>query len=60
MNNGIWNILDYGAVSSEEVNQSKAIQKAIDACQKHGGGTVIVPEGRYLTGDIRLRSNVTL
>ena len=35
MNNGIWNILDYGAVSSEEVNQSKAIQKAIDACQKH-------------------------
>lgn len=58
--NNTKNIIDYGAVSSVEINQSKAIQAAIDACWKDGGGEVIVPEGRYLTGDIRLRSNITL
>ena len=58
--NNTKNIIDYGAVSSVEINQSKAIQAAIDACWKDGGGEVIVPEGQYLTGDIRLRSNITL
>lgn len=58
--NSTKNIIDYGAVSSVEINQSKAIQAAIDACWKDGGGEVIVPEGQYLTGDIRLRSNITL
>ena len=59
-NNNTKNILDYGAVSSAEVNQSEAIQRAIDDCWKLGGGTVIIPEGEYLIGDIRLRSNITL
>lgn len=60
VNNSIWNVSDYGAASSKDINQTKAIQSAIDDCWKNGGGTVIVPEGQYLIGDIRLRSNITL
>ena len=45
----------YGAKTSAkpEKNQ-KAINKAIEACNKAGGGTVIVPAGVYETGAIRL------
>jgi len=39
---------------------SAAIAKAIDACAKAGGGHVVIPEGDFLTGPIRLRSHVDL
>ncbi len=39
---------------------TETIQKAIDSCSAEGGGDVIFPAGTYLTGGIRLRSNVTL
>ena len=54
------NILDFGAVADTDELQSKNIQAAIDYCFKNGGGEVVVPEGVYLIGDIRLRSNITL
>lgn len=38
----------------------KAIQKAIDAAAAAGGGTVHFAAGTYVTGSIRLRSNITL
>lgn len=53
------NIKDLGAVQSQ-TPQTEIIQKAIDECFLNGGGEVVIPEGRYLTGGIRLRSNVTL
>ena len=37
-----------------------AIQKAIDACSAAGGGTVVVPAGRFLTGPLKLASNLNL
>lgn len=37
-----------------------AIQKAIDRLHAKGGGTVIVPEGHWLTGRIELKSNINL
>lgn len=55
----IWNILDYGAVADGRLC-TKNIQKAIDACFLAGGGEVVIPAGEYLTGGVRLRSNVTL
>ena len=55
----VFNILDYGAVSGGSLCTDK-IQKAIDDCFLQGGGEVIVPEGRYLVGGLRLRSEVTL
>ena len=39
---------------------TKAIQKAIDRIAAKGGGTVIVPEGKWHTGRIILKSNVNL
>ena len=55
-------ITKYGAslkVNDAAKNQ-KAINKAIDACYKAGGGKVIVPEGTWNTGAITLKSNVNL
>ncbi|MBO7728169.1 MAG: glycoside hydrolase family 28 protein, partial [Oscillospiraceae bacterium] len=36
------------------------IQNAIDACTDLGGGRVVIPAGKYLSGTICLRSNVEL
>lgn len=53
------NILDFGAKPNIE-NQTEQIQKTIDYCFKNGGGEVIIPQGKFFTGGIRLRSNVFL
>ena len=37
-----------------------AIQKAIDDCSSGGGGTIQFPAGRYVTGTIQLKDNITL
>jgi len=37
-----------------------AIQAAIDACARQGGGTVILLPGTYLSAPILLKSNITL
>jgi polygalacturonase len=52
-------ITDYGAKQGGE-KCTKAIAKAILACNKAGGGRVVVPAGEWLTGAIHLRSNVNL
>jgi len=56
-----FNITKYGAKTTAKaaVNQ-KAIQKAIDACSKAGGGKVVVPKGTFMTGAITLKSHVNL
>ena len=53
-----YNILDFGAKSDVKFNNQKAIQMAIDECNKNGGGMVLVPNGFYLTGPISIKSNV--
>ena len=55
-------ITKYGAKASNTaaLNQ-KAIQKAIDACTKKGGGKVVIPAGeKFLTGAITLKDGVNL
>lgn len=52
-------IHDFGAKPDGKI-QTTAIQAAIDHCFLGGGGEVVIPEGIYLTGGIRLRSNITL
>lgn len=56
-----FNITKYGASlkASAAANQ-KAINKAIEACSKAGGGRVIIPEGTWKTGAIRMKSHVNL
>jgi polygalacturonase len=53
-------VTDYGAKGDSTTLNSTFIQNAIDACSKSGGGKVIFPAGRYLTGTIELKSNVTI
>ncbi|MBQ8408370.1 MAG: right-handed parallel beta-helix repeat-containing protein [Clostridia bacterium] len=53
------NIRDFGAVANGEL-QTRAIQDAIDRVFSAGGGEVVIPEGVFMTGSIRLRSNITL
>ena len=55
-----FSITTYGAVEGGEVNNTKAIADAIDACNKAGGGRVVVPAGTWLTGPIHFKSNVNL
>lgn len=53
-------IRDKGALPDGVSNNAAAIQQAINDVHQHGGGTVFVPRGRYATGPIELKSNVTL
>src|SRR5450631_1688249 len=55
-----FNIIKYGAVPDGMTLCSKAINAAIDACNKSGGGTVLVPGGLWLSGPIVLKSNTNL
>jgi len=55
-----FSILKYGAKAGGTIDCREAINKAIEACSKAGGGRVMVPAGVFLTGAIRLRSNVNL
>ena len=54
----MFNIKDFGAVGNGIVLDSPAIQDAIDAAYGAGGGTVYIPEGRYLCGTMHIRTNV--
>ncbi len=56
----VFNVEDYGAIGDGETKNTEAINEAIRSCADAGGGTVYFPAGRYLTGPITLRSNVTL
>ncbi|MBN2546580.1 MAG: glycoside hydrolase family 28 protein [Spirochaetes bacterium] len=53
-----FDITKFGAKGDSITDDNEAIQKAIDICAKEGGGTVIVPAGKYLTGPIFFKSNV--
>ena len=54
------NVRDYGATGGGTRLETAAINRAIGACAKAGGGTVVLPPGRYLSGTLTLRSHVTL
>lgn len=53
-------ITDYGAVGDSITDCTDAFRKAIEACHSAGGGHVVVPEGKFQTGPIHLKSNVDL
>jgi polygalacturonase len=55
-----FNVADYDAVGDGQTLDTRAIQVAIDACARAGGGTVFVPAGKYVTGSISLRDDITL
>jgi len=57
---GFYNVIDFGAKGDNKTNNTKAINAAIDAASKIGGGTVYFPAGNFLSFTIHLKSNITL
>jgi polygalacturonase len=55
---GIFDVARFGAVGDGRTLATQGIQRAIDACAHAGGGLVLVPPGRFLTGALTLRSNI--
>ena len=53
-------VTDYGAIGDGVTLATTAIQEAIDKVGADGGGVVVVPQGTYKTGTLRLRDHVTL
>lgn len=58
--NKTYNINDFGAVADGKTLNTAAFEKAIQTCTENGGGKVLVPNGKYLTGAIHLENNVNL
>jgi len=56
----VYNIRDFGAKGDRATLDTTALQAAIDACTRDGGGTVLVPAGTFTIGTVELKSNVTL
>lgn len=54
------NIIDYGAVGDGHTKNTDAFASAIQACAEAGGGRVVIPPGIWLTGSIKLQSNINL
>jgi polygalacturonase len=55
-----FDITRYGASNDGRADSTEAIAKAIDACASAGGGRVLVPDGVFVTGAIRLKTDVNL
>lgn len=55
-----YNIKDFGAKGDGTTLDTKAINDAIDAAAKAGGGTVYFPAGTYLSFSIRLKNHISI
>lgn len=55
-----FNIIKYGAKADGVTLNTKSINDAIIACNKKGGGVVVIPPGIWVTGPVELKSNVNL
>ena len=53
-----FSIVDFGA--KEGVKATEAFAKAMADCEAAGGGRVVVPKGKWLTGAVHFRNNCNL
>ncbi|MBQ9223667.1 MAG: exo-poly-alpha-D-galacturonosidase, partial [Prevotella sp.] len=60
MASSVYNVKDYGAKGDGKALDHIAINKAIEAAAQQGGGQVLLPQGVYLCGSIRLKSHIDL
>jgi polygalacturonase len=56
----LFDVRTFGATGDGKTIDSPAINKAIEAAEAAGGGTVILPAGNYVSFSIRLKSRVDL
>jgi hypothetical protein len=57
---GVFGVRDYGAAGDGKKVDTAAINKAVKACADAGGGQVRFGPGRYISGTVHLKDNVTL
>jgi hypothetical protein len=50
----------YGAIPGDGVEDSAAVQRAIDNAGASGGGDVVIPEGVFDVANLQLKSNVRI
>jgi DNA sulfur modification protein DndE len=55
-----FNIARYGAKPDGVTMCTQTINQAIEQCSQAGGGTVLIPQGLWLTGPIEMKSDVNL
>ncbi|WP_316930224.1 glycoside hydrolase family 28 protein [Flavobacterium gilvum] len=55
-----FNIVKFGAKADGITDNTNFFKKAIQECSKSGGGTVLVPKGKYKSSAIHLEDNVNL
>lgn len=55
-----YNILDFGASRDTSQVVTQAINAAIEQCHAQGGGRVLIPAGKYVSGTIFMKDNVEL
>ena len=53
-------ITDYGVVRDSTLLQTAAIQKVIDLAAEQGGGTVVIPQGTFLSSSLFFKSKTHL
>ena len=53
-------VTGYGAVGDGETMNTEAIQRTIDEAASQGGGVVVIPEGRFLTGALFFKPHTHL
>lgn len=53
-------VADFGGISDGVTLNTNAFEKAMEALDKKGGGTLIVPSGVWYTGPIVFRSNINM
>lgn len=58
--NKTFNVTQYGAVGDGKTLNTAAIQKTIDTASAAGGGIVLIPAGKFLTGPFKLASRINL
>lgn len=54
------NISNFGGIGNGQFKNTMAFKRAIDELSNMGGGTLVVPQGVWLTGPIELKSNINL
>jgi hypothetical protein len=55
-----FDVREYGARGDGETLDTEPVQRALRACADAGGGTVLFPPGKYVSGTLEVFSNTTL
>lgn len=55
-----FDVTEHGAVGDGTTLNTRAIQATIDLCAASGGGTVVIPQGKFLSGALFFKGLVNL